>query len=171
MNGDSFWIASAGFLLAFQPGPDLRTPRWSALLGRCFLESVELFVHMIFLLGFYGQILLKYPESPLSECFPLYYALGAYVLKVLRKKEGTFLAVSLLLGLSFSSGDLGTRETLFRLLRLVSGSGFSALLLLCAQRKLVFSRQPAAFQGLPQAFLLAAFLCLALHSLEGFFCF
>lgn len=169
MNTEPFWIASAGFLLAFQPGPEIKTPRWTGVLRRGLFEAVELFIHTALLIALYGAVARGYPAAKTEECFPLYYALGAYALKILRQKDGTFLAVSLILGFSFSGIEAGVKESVLRAARLALGAGLSALLLLCAQRKLVFSRQPDAFQGLPQIFLLAAFLSLALHALEGLF--
>jgi len=169
VNAEAFWMAAGGFLLAFQPGAELKTPRWTGILRRCLFETVELFLHTVFLTALYGQAARLYPDVKIGECFPLYYALGAYALKILRQKEGVFLAASLILGLSFSGMDLSLKESAFRAARLASGTAIYALLLLCAQRRLVFSRQPASFEGLPQVFLLAAFLALALHSLEGLF--
>lgn len=169
MNAEAFWMAAAGFLLAFQPGAELKTPRWTGILRRCLFEIVELFLHTVFLIALYIQAARLYPDVKIGECFPLYYALGAYALKILRQKEGVFLAASLILGFSFSGIDLSLKQAAFRAACLASGAGVYALLLLCAQRRLVFSRQPAAFEGLPQIFFLAAFLALALHSLEGLF--
>lgn len=168
---EAFWIAAAGFLLSLHPGPELRTPRWTGVLFRRFLESAELFLHLALLLFVFIQSARFFPPEKIRDCFPLYYALGAYTLVLIRGRDGSFFSVSLLLGFSFLGFEAGLRDLLLRAAGLACGSGIFTLLLLCAQRRLVFSKIPAAFQGLTHLFLLAAFLALTFHALEGLFWF
>lgn len=167
MSPEAFLIVSAAFFLSLDPGLELGTPRWTAVLQNRFFEALEIFFHAALLIVFYERLrtLLKVEET--KTFFPLFYMLGAYALTLLRGKDARFLMLSWMTGLFFTGSSLGLPKMIQNLACIASASGVSALLLLCAQRRLVFSRVPAAVKGLPLAFLLAALLALVLASLEG----
>ncbi len=168
MSEEVFLIIAAGFFLSLEPGSELGTPRWTLILQNRFCEAVEIFLHAAVLILFHERLISLLGAEEIRTFFPLFYMLGAYVFVLLRAKSARFLMLSWMTGLFFTGNHAGLRETLQHLAVMTAASGASALLLLCAQRRQIFSRVPAVVKGLPQIFLLAAFLALALGSLEGF---
>lgn len=171
MEPEAFWIAAAGFLLALEPGSEFRTPRWTRVLYGRFTVCLEILFQLLAAAGAALLAARYVPEEQVRSFWSLGFTLWAFAWVLLRRGSGVLFAVSLILGFSAAGFKVSAAVLVPHLLKVACGTALFTLLLLCAQRRLLFSQVPRAFQGLTAVFLAAALLALGLHALEGLFWF